>query len=63
MNAAAITEALLTNLKDWNLDLSKWRGKGFDGASTMSGHVSGVTTRIMESLPKAKYFTHLETIV
>ena len=24
----------------------------------MSGHVSGVTTRIMESLPKAKYFTH-----
>lgn len=58
MNAAAITDALLTNLKDWNVDLGKWRGKGFDGASTMSGHVSGVTTRIKQALPKAKYFTH-----
>lgn len=58
MNAAAITNALLTNLQSWQLDLSKWRGKGFDGASTMSGHVSGVATRITQSLPKAKYFTH-----
>jgi len=33
-------------------------GKGFDGASTMSGHVSGVQARISEKFPRAKYFTH-----
>lgn len=57
-NAAAITDKLLTKLSEWNLELSKLRGKGFDGASVMSGHVSGVTTRIQQALPKAKYFTH-----
>ena len=57
-NAEEITDDLLTNLGKWNVDVSKLRGKGFDGASTMSGHVSGVTTRIQQALPQAKYFTH-----
>ena len=33
-------------------------GKGFDGASTMSGHVSGVSARLQQLHPNAKYFTH-----
>ena len=57
-NAEGITDALLTNLGKWNVDVSKLRVKGFDGASTMSGHVSGVTTRIQQALPQEKYFTH-----
>lgn len=57
-NAAAISDALLTNLKKWNLDLSKWRGKGFDGAPVMAGVVNGVSQRIQQALPLAKYFTH-----
>ena len=57
-NAAAISDALLTNLKKWNLDLSKWRGKGFDGAPVMAGVVNGVSQRIQQALPHAKYFTH-----
>lgn len=56
--AAAITEALITQLTTWKVDMEKWRGKGFDGAAAMSGHLSGVTTRIREAFPKAKYFTH-----
>lgn len=57
-NSATISDAMLRTLTKWGVDLGKWRGKGFDGASTMSGHVSGVTTRIQNALPKAKYFTH-----
>ena len=34
-----ITDTLLTKLGEWKVDLSKWRGKGFDGGSTMSGHI------------------------
>ena len=33
-------------------------GKGFDGASTMIGHVSGVLARLQELYRNAKYFTH-----
>ena len=57
-NAEGITDALLTNLGKWNVDVRKLRGKGIDRASTMSGHVSGVKTRIQKALPQAKYFTH-----
>lgn len=57
-SAATITDAMITQLTNWKVNLQKWRGKGFDGAATMSGHRSGVTTRIQEVLPQAKYFTH-----
>ena len=57
-DAATITSTLMESLKSWGLDMSKLRGKGFDGASTMSGAISGAQTRIQEMYPKAKYFTH-----
>ena len=57
-DAETITTAMVEHLEQWNLDLQKWRGKGFDGAATMSGHVSGVQARITHLFPKSKYFTH-----
>ena len=56
--AKAITDAMITQLTNWNVDLEKWRGRGFDGASAMAGHLAGVTTRIKKVFPQAKYFTH-----
>ena len=56
-DAATVTDAILTALKKWNVDLRKWRGKGFDGTPTMSGLLSGVNVRIQRILPQAKYFT------
>ena len=58
MGAEAITKALLENLRNWNVDLTKWRGKGFDGAAVMSGTANGVSKRIQDVLPEARYFTH-----
>ncbi|KAM3843293.1 52 kDa repressor of the inhibitor of the protein kinase-like [Diretmus argenteus] len=56
-DAATISEAILRQLTEMNLDPSFLRGQGYDGASTMSGHVSGVRTRIQEQYPRAVY-TH-----
>ena len=37
------------------LNLGNLAGQGYDGASTMAGHISGVQTRIRELYPKALY--------
>lgn len=57
-NAAAITDAMTDTTAAWGLDMEKLRGKGMDGASTMSGHATGVQERLRTLYPKAKYFTH-----
>ena len=57
-DAQTISEVLLKNVQHWGLNTSKWRGQGYDGASTMSGQLSGVQARITAKLPKAKYFVH-----
>lgn len=57
-DAETLTKGMVNNLDKWGLDLGKWRGKGFDGASNMSGAISGVQERITKLFPKAKYFTH-----
>ena len=56
--AEVITSAMDTFIKSCGLDVTKLIGKGFDGASTMSGHISGVSARLQQLYPKAKYFTH-----
>ena len=38
--------------------MEKLCGKGFDGAANMSGHISGVSVRLQQAYPNAKYFTH-----
>ena len=40
--ASTIADTILSKLRLWGFDLSKLRGKGFDGASNMSGYISGV---------------------
>ena len=51
INTAAIAEAMLGALKDWNVDLQKWRGKGCDGAATVSGKQTRLSTQIQQTLP------------
>ena len=57
-NAEAITSAIIGLVEGAGLSMDQLVGKGFDGASTMSGHVSGVSVRLRNLYPKAKYFTH-----
>lgn len=57
-NAETITLPIVSLANSAGLNLDKLVGKGFDGASTMSGHVSGVSARLQQLHPNAKYFTH-----
>lgn len=57
-NAETITDEIVNKMSRWGVDLTHLRGKGFDGANTMSGHISGVQARISDKFPRAKYFTH-----
>ncbi len=56
-DAATITSAILNQLTKWGLHTTFLRGQGYDGASTMSGKVSGVQKRVKELYPRAMY-TH-----
>ena len=46
VRAVDIADALVKCLENLGLSLSELRGQGYDGASTMSGHKSGVQARI-----------------
>ncbi len=46
VRAVDIADALVKCLENFGLSLSELRGQGYDGASTMSGHKSGVQARI-----------------
>ncbi|KAF3859978.1 hypothetical protein F7725_000233, partial [Dissostichus mawsoni] len=50
-------KAILSQLEKWGLEIDYLRGQGYDGASAMSGHVSGVQQRMKELQPRA-LFTH-----
>ncbi|CAG2185181.1 unnamed protein product [Mytilus edulis] len=57
-NAETISTCILNKLREWGFDLTRLRGQGYDGCSTMTGEVSGVKTRITQELSNAKYFVH-----
>lgn len=42
-------------LLEFNLDIKKCFGQGYDGAAVMSGHISGVQTLIRSDFPNATY--------
>lgn len=42
LDSESISNKIISNLQEWGLDLNKLVGQGYDGASTMAGHVSGV---------------------
>lgn len=58
IRAKDITSAIVELAHACELNLATLVGKGFDGASNMSGHVSGVSARLQELYPNARYFTH-----
>ena len=51
VTAESISAAILTHLSRIGVDLRKLVGQGYDEASTMAGHVSGVQKRIGEKYP------------
>ncbi len=55
-NAETISTCILNKLREWGFDLTRLRGQGYDGCSTMSGEVPGVKTIFIQELPNAKYF-------
>ena len=57
-DAQTITSTVDSFLRQCGLNMVRLVGKGFDGASTMSGHVSGVSVQLQELHPTARYFTH-----
>ncbi|CAF2996585.1 unnamed protein product [Rotaria sp. Silwood2] len=52
-SAADITEVILDILYRCNLDIKDCRGKGYDSAPSMAGHLSGVAARIQSLCSKA----------
>ena len=52
VSAESISAAILAHLSRIGLDLRKLVGQGYDGASTMAGHVSGVQKRIRKKYPR-----------
>ncbi len=57
VRAVDIASAIVQTLEEFGLSLDDLRGQGYDGASTMSGEITGVQARIKEKQPKALY-TH-----
>ncbi|XP_050528242.1 52 kDa repressor of the inhibitor of the protein kinase-like [Daktulosphaira vitifoliae] len=50
-----LTNVILQRCEELNLDMTKCIGQGYDGATNMAGHLSGVQTRIRDNYPKARY--------
>ena len=57
VSAKSISAAILAHLSRIGVDLQKLVGQGYNGASTVAGHVSGVQKRIREKYPRA-IFVH-----
>ena len=57
VSAESISAAVLAHLSRIGVDLRKLVGQGYDGASTVTGHVSGVQKRIRKKYPPA-IFVH-----
>ena len=51
VSAQAISAQILKRICELDLDVKNCVGQGYDGASTMSGHISGVQVRIRQQAP------------
>lgn len=58
LDAATFTELTLNTLKENNIDASRMLSQCYDGASVMSGKVSGVATRIENKLGQKIPYVH-----
>ena len=59
VRAFDIADAQVKYLENLGLSLSELSGQGYDGASTMSGHKSGVQAEFEKSNPKQYTLTVL----
>ena len=57
VSTESISAAILAHLSRIGVDLPKLVGQGYDGASTVAGHVSGVQKHIRKKYPPA-IFVH-----
>ena len=55
LNAASLFQYILTTLEQYNLDPKMIVSQGYDGASVMRGHCSGLQHRMREIAPYAVY--------
>jgi len=55
LNAESLSSYIIETLRDNKLDPAQIVSQGYDGASVMSGHNSGVQQRIREIAPQAVY--------
>ena len=60
LNAESLSQYILDTLKQYDLDPQMIVSQGYDGASVMSGHCSGVLQRIRQVAPYAAY-VHCQT--
>ena len=49
----ALAETSLTELGNLTLKINNWRGHGYDGAASVSGHTNGVLAQILRFNEKA----------
>lgn len=50
-----LSNIILTQILQWELDPENIVGQRYDGAGNMSGHTKGAQARIVSRYPKAKY--------
>ena len=55
MDAQSISDALISALLLWGLDMSYLVGQGYDGASFMSSSKNGVQAKVAAQYPNATY--------
>ena len=53
MDAEALATYIINTLQQHGLDPSKIVSQGYDGASVMSGHYTGVQQRVKQVAPRA----------
>uniref|UniRef100_H3A4S2 DUF4371 domain-containing protein n=1 Tax=Latimeria chalumnae TaxID=7897 RepID=H3A4S2_LATCH len=54
-SASGLEKKIISCIEQKDLDISKCRGQGYDGASNMSGVYSGMQARISKKEPNAEY--------
>ena len=55
LNAEGLSNLIVKTLEKYHIDPMLMVSQGYDGAAVMSGHCSGVQTRIKQVAPKALY--------
>lgn len=61
LSGKSLADSILSSIYDLGLDITDCRGQGYDGASSVSGHINGCSAHILSRNRKALYvhcFSH-----